>query len=369
MTTMAGEHNIPPLHWPDIEKPISYRWVSRSQYVGLAGIALGLILSILYSLYFLLSVLFVPIGIWIGLVVEKRVLRPQLSALEQQLSSRDEIPQDIWGGDAEKAAMFERFLDDAYISWQSRNFIPEDPLFLVVYTHTYLDSEEIEMRELVKKLIDKELTWEEVRDLLKGTLGEAIDFFLANDEEVAIASTGHRPEGDPGLCRKENQMKKVILLVVAIALVAIGYLVGHMHGHTDGYKSGFDSGLYSSWGTSARTEGLLIIHLLGACDKDDYSQVKRFLNRNLDSAILTLTNIDTISPNMQMPDEYREVIEPALQVFEDAGMSTSPEAACKLIADFRAAHPSESDNQDVLRTISGFVNKYSKSTTTQPANK
>jgi len=105
------------------------------------------------------------------------------------------------------------------------------------------------------------------------------------------------------------------------------------------------------------------IHLLKACEKEEYSRVEYHLNSNLDTAILMLSSIDSINPNMKMPYSHRKFMEPMIQVFEENGIPTSLESTCKLIADYRSEHPSESDDQKIRKTISDFVNKYGKSTT------
>jgi hypothetical protein len=157
-------------------------------------------------------------------------------------------------------------------------------------------------------------------------------------------------------------MKKPMTLAIVIAL-AIGYLAGHLHGHIRGYASGFSSGFYNNESTSQRGQAILNIRLLRACEKEDYSTVEYHVNSSLDSAILMLSAIDRTNPNMKMPRSQRKIVEAAMQVFEDAGIPTSTESTCKLIADFRAEHPSKSSDDEVLETISEFIDEYSKSTT------
>ena len=172
-------NDVLPIYWPNIKEPFSDKWEYYSSRIGLLISLVGLILGLFVSKWYLfICPIAIITGICIGFEFEKWRLRPNLSHIEKQLEKRGAIPESYWGNDPLRVEMAMKIVDKAYISWQSKNFIPKDPFGLIVYPHTYSNNDPTMLSDLSKEIIARELTPEEIDELLKGTFGEVVDFFL-----------------------------------------------------------------------------------------------------------------------------------------------------------------------------------------------
>jgi len=173
------------LQWPDVTVRES-RWENRTHNLGFALLGLGLVASIVMS-----SLVYLPVGFVlffilrsVGFHLETKRMRPLLEPAEWQLAERGDVPSEAWGS-PKRQAMAVEILEKAYISWRGQAFMPDDPMAIVLAAHTYLDDERISVLDLGRAILGRDLTREWAEGLLETTLGETVDFFLAEGKSTS----------------------------------------------------------------------------------------------------------------------------------------------------------------------------------------
>jgi len=72
----------------------------------------------------------------IGVLLEKRRMKPVVEYIEKQLSSRPSDLSFLWGNNTSRAKMASLIVETAHICWSQRCFVPDDPFIIVVWSYT-----------------------------------------------------------------------------------------------------------------------------------------------------------------------------------------------------------------------------------------
>jgi hypothetical protein len=102
-------------------------------------------------------------------------MNPLVDIIETQLCARGPIAAEVWGS-VYRQRLARWFVSHAYITWSKRNFVPEDPLRIVLFSSSYLDDECATLWD-VGMSFGVAIENKECSQLLGTTLGETIDVF------------------------------------------------------------------------------------------------------------------------------------------------------------------------------------------------
>lgn len=105
--------------------------------------------------------------------------------LVAQMQARETIPGEAWGTDPDRHILANRIaaVIQEEIEWPNVNFIPEDPMRLVLFKldteGLFWDNMEIECAiHEIEYIVGRSLSVEDLESLCAGTFGEAVDVLL-----------------------------------------------------------------------------------------------------------------------------------------------------------------------------------------------
>ena len=147
----------------------------------------------------------------------------------------------------------------------------------------------------------------------------------------------------------EIEMRKAILIIIAIGAVVSAYFVGRSHGRS----SGFEEGAVWSGRSADMCKGLRAMAILGVLEQTNYTRVAEALNHDVDYAILGALKADKLLEHVCLPREIRKQEEIIRESFKSAETDDY-----RHFAEFRRKNPTKSTDKHIVEAVNELLEKH-----------
>ena len=182
---------VEPLSWRQELASFSGRWPLWANWACGAAMLLCFIPAFLHTLWWLLlAPVFGITAHWIFCTLEDWRLRPVYRAVEEQLTRRGNILDELWPGDPSRRQAAQQIADRS--PWRHKVFAPDDPLWIVLHDATSDDNDQAMLA--AEEILGQRISYEYSEELMGMTFGEAVDRLLSKKGATHHAPPAHSGE-------------------------------------------------------------------------------------------------------------------------------------------------------------------------------